>query len=35
VSRDGQRFLLLVPRERKPDVVTEMSVVQNWSAGLK
>ena len=35
VSRDGQRFQLLVPRERRPLVVTEMSVVQNWIAELK
>jgi Tol biopolymer transport system component len=35
VSRDGQRFLLLEPRERRPSLVTEMSVVQNWIAELK
>lgn len=35
VSRDGQRFLLLKPRERKADVVTQISVVQNWTGMLK
>jgi serine/threonine-protein kinase len=35
VSRDGQRFLLLKPRERRPSAVTEMSIVQNWTAELK
>jgi serine/threonine-protein kinase len=35
VSRDGQRFLLLKPLERRPHVVTEMIVVQNWTAELK
>ena len=35
VSRDGQRFLLLKPRERRPLVVTEMHVVQNWTSELK
>jgi serine/threonine-protein kinase len=34
VSRDGQRFQLLVPRERRPVVVTNISVVQNWVAEL-
>jgi hypothetical protein len=35
VSRDGQRFLLLKPRDRRPDVITQMSVVQNWMGTLK
>lgn len=35
VARDGQRFLLLKERERVPDVISEMTVVQNWIAELK
>lgn len=35
VTRDGQRFLLLKERERVPDVISEMTVVQNWIAELK
>jgi serine/threonine-protein kinase len=35
VSRDGQRFLLLQARERRPDVISEMHVVQNWMAELR
>jgi serine/threonine-protein kinase len=35
VSRDGQRFLLLKPRDRRPDIVTQISVVQNWMGTLK
>jgi serine/threonine-protein kinase len=35
VTRDGQRFLLLKERERAPDVISEMTVVQNWIAELK
>lgn len=35
VMPDGQKFLLLQARERKPDVITQMNVVQNWVAGLK
>jgi serine/threonine-protein kinase len=35
VTRDGQRFLLLKERERSPEVVSEMTVVQNWIAELK
>jgi Tol biopolymer transport system component len=35
VSSDGQRFLLLKPRDRAPDVVTAMDVVQNWMRELK
>jgi Tol biopolymer transport system component len=35
VSSDGRRFLLLKPRERRPLVVTEMHVVQNWTSELK
>ena len=30
VSGDGQRFVLRQPRERPPEVVTHMNVVQNW-----
>ena len=33
VSADGQRFLTLVPVEGKTD--TPLTVVQNWTAGLK
>ena len=35
VSGDGQRFLLRQVRERPPDVITQMSVVQNWHQELK
>ena len=35
VTRDGQRFLLLKERQRIPDVISEMTVVQNWIAELK
>jgi serine/threonine-protein kinase len=35
VHRDGQRFVLLKPRERRPLVVTEMNIVQNWTSELK
>jgi hypothetical protein len=35
VTGDGQRFLLLLARERAPDVVTGMNVVQNWIEELK
>jgi serine/threonine-protein kinase len=35
VTGDGQRFLLLQARERAPDVIAQMSVVQNWIEGLK
>jgi hypothetical protein len=35
VSPDGRRFLLLQARQRTPDVITEMIVVQNWTEELK
>ena len=35
VSPDGQRFLMLQPRPRAPDVITSMNVVQNWVAELQ
>jgi serine/threonine-protein kinase len=35
VSSDGQRFWLLKPRERTPDVITTINVVQNWARELK
>jgi Tol biopolymer transport system component len=35
VAADGQRFLLLQERERTPDVVTGMTVVQNWIEELR
>jgi hypothetical protein len=35
VSPDGGRFVMLQPRERPPDVITEMIVVQNWTEELK
>ena len=35
VSRDGRRFLLLRPRERAPEVISAMHVVQNWIAELR
>ena len=35
VSGDGQRFLLLQARVRAPDVVDEITVVQNWAEELK
>ncbi len=35
VSGDGQRFVLRQPRERPPEVVTHMNVVQNWLEELK
>jgi hypothetical protein len=34
-SPDGRRFLLLQARQRTPDVITEMIVVQNWTEELK
>jgi len=30
VSGDGQRFLLIQSNERPPDVITQITVVQNW-----
>ena len=35
VSGDGQRFVLRQPRERPPEVVAQMHVVQNWLEELK
>jgi len=35
VTRDGQRFLLLKEQVRPPDVVSEMTVVQNWTSELE
>jgi Tol biopolymer transport system component len=35
VSGDGRRFLLLQARVRAPDVVREITVVQNWVEELK
>jgi hypothetical protein len=35
VSGDGQRFLLLHARERPPDVITQLNVVQNWIDELR
>ncbi len=35
VTADGQRFLLIQARERPPDVITQMIVVQNWFEELK
>jgi eukaryotic-like serine/threonine-protein kinase len=35
VTGDGQRFLLLQERERAPDVITGMTVVQNWFEELR
>jgi hypothetical protein len=35
VSADGQRFLFLQARERAPDVISQMHVVQNWIAELR
>jgi hypothetical protein len=35
VSPDGRRFLMLQQRQRVPDVITGMIVVQNWQEELK
>jgi hypothetical protein len=35
VTGDGQHFFLLQERERPPDVITQMIVVQNWHEELK
>jgi serine/threonine-protein kinase len=35
VTKDGQHFFLMQLRKRPPDVITEMSVVQNWIEELK
>jgi serine/threonine-protein kinase len=34
VSPDGQRFLMLQARQRAPDAITSLTVVQNWTAEL-
>ena len=35
VTADGQRFLLLQEQERAADVITTMTVVQNWFEELR
>jgi hypothetical protein len=35
VSPDGQRFYMLQPRPAPPDVITTITVVQNWSEELR
>ncbi len=35
VTGDGQRFLMLQPRPRPPDVISEIKIVQNWIEELK
>ena len=35
VTADGQRFLLIQARERPPELITHMTVVQNWFEELK
>jgi serine/threonine-protein kinase len=35
VSRDGKRFLMLQLKQRAPDVITSMNVVQNWTEELR
>jgi eukaryotic-like serine/threonine-protein kinase len=35
VTKDGQHFFLMQLRKRPPDVITELSVVQNWMEELK
>jgi Tol biopolymer transport system component len=35
VSPDGQRFIMLQARQRPPDVIRELIVVQNWDEELK
>ena len=34
-SGDGQRFILLQPRARPPDVINQITVVENWIEELK
>ncbi len=34
VSGDGERFLMLQARPRRSDVITELTIVQNWTAEL-
>ena len=35
VSGDGQRFILLQPKPQTPDVINEITVVENWIEELK
>jgi hypothetical protein len=35
ISSDGQRFLMVKIDDRKPTLVTEMILVQNWFEELK
>jgi serine/threonine protein kinase/Tol biopolymer transport system component len=35
VSADGRQFLLIQSRERAPELITQMNVVQNWFEELK
>ncbi|HEU4693371.1 MAG TPA: hypothetical protein VFS23_33640, partial [Vicinamibacterales bacterium] len=35
VSPDGERFIMLQPRPRAPDVIRELIVVQNWAEELR
>jgi serine/threonine-protein kinase len=35
VSRDGQRFLFLVPQEQSREAIDPITVVVNWQSGLK
>jgi len=35
VTADGQRFVMIRGRERPPDVITQLMVVQNWHEELK
>jgi len=35
VTSDGQHFLLIHSRERSPEVITQITVVQNWVEELK
>jgi hypothetical protein len=35
VSPDGERLLMLHARQRAPDVITSMTVVQNWTGELR
>jgi hypothetical protein len=34
ISPDGQRFYLFQLRQRAPDVLTQIQIIQNWSASL-
>ena len=35
VTADGQRFLMLQVRDRAPDVIAQVNLVQNWTEELK